>query len=187
MPWRRHILPKGLPLALAGSIASLVWLFAATPQQQNRAHPNAKPAEDYFGEHVRIREYDNQGQLAQLIASPSVRHLSNGDQLLLDAPTATLFIDGKPGWTLKAGSGRMNEGGENLWLENEVQATKLADSSTLRTHSLRVEPQRKYAETDDAVMISAPQGTTESQGMRAFLDRDTVQLKSRVKGRYEAQ
>lgn len=186
MAGRGPTLPNGLPLALISGALALGILFAADPQQHERPANSARPASDYYGEQVHILDYDRQGELAQRINSPSIQHLTSDDLLHLTQPSGQLLRPGQPDWTLRADTGRLDEKGAMLWLEGNVEAARKDGSTRLQTATLRVEPQRKYAETDDAVIISAPQGRTESQGMRAFLDRDTVELKSRVKGRYEA-
>jgi lipopolysaccharide export system protein LptC len=42
------------------------------------------------------------------------------------------------------------------------------------------------AYTDEPVTINSPQGVTESVGLHAVLDDETINLHSRVKGQYDA-
>ena len=47
MAWRRHLLPKGLPLALAGGAIAAAVLLGVDSQQQARTQPPAAPLPSY--------------------------------------------------------------------------------------------------------------------------------------------
>lgn len=187
MAWRRHLLPKGLPLALAGGAIAAAVLLGVDSQQQARTQPPAAPPlVDYRGSEVQISEYDGSGALSQRLRSPQVEHRTGDDRLYMQSPASEMFEAGRRSWTLQADRGDMDAAGKELLLYDNVRARKLDDDSTIDTTRLRIEPDRKYAETDEPVIIVSPQGRTQAKGMRAFLDRDLVQLKSKVKGLYEA-
>ncbi|MGS2717707.1 LPS export ABC transporter periplasmic protein LptC [Eionea flava] len=63
--------------------------------------------------------------------------------------------------------------------------TQNAPATTIETETLLLKPNEQYAETDKPVIIKNASGVTTSTGMTVSLDKNTIELLSNVRSRYE--
>ena len=77
----------------------------------------------------------------------------------------------------------MLHGEVEIWREGDEGQRTLE----ILTRELRVLPQEKYAETDEAATINSPTSVTTSIGLRANFAHDRLELLERVRSRHEME
>lgn len=143
-----------------------------------------------------LREYSPTGTLRNTLATRSAEYfqinpqqMGPQDYTLLEHPRMIFSSQsGASPWHLTAEQGRINQNGEQVTLQNNVQAQQQSATQgliELLTSELHLHTVRQYAETDKAVKMRAQQGQLDTLGMKAFLSEDRIELLSEVRGIYE--
>lgn len=170
-------------LKYSGSVEELI-----DPAQDKKAFPHA------FMTDIEIREFAIDGSLRFQLKTPLIRHFQTGDKAsaadytLFDKPQMLFSGDGeKPAWHITAESGRNDTNGELFTLSNEVlaqQASQTQGTITISTSEMRLNTREQFAETDKAVTMRSAKTHLETQGLRAYLKQDQIELISNVTGTY---
>lgn len=185
----------------------LVWLGAAllialaaiwdfSPEDLMRDDP---ADEEQFPEAYLIdsetRRFDAEGRLHYHLTSERADQFqylpdqtSDLDYSLIVQPQMSMYGETDDPWHLRADMGQSNAEGDRIELWDNVRAWQDTEAgrSELTTPALVIFPARQFAETDKAVKMRSPQGVTDAVGMRADLERDTIELLSEVRGTYES-
>ncbi|MBL8259731.1 MAG: LPS export ABC transporter periplasmic protein LptC [Candidatus Competibacteraceae bacterium] len=92
-------------------------------------------------------------------------------------------------WRLQAERGWVAADQKTIRLEGAVVMTRAADSGKtpveVTTRDLLVRPGERYAETAAPARAVTPGGELRAVGVRAYLDREQLELLSEVRGHYE--
>lgn len=186
------------PLAIIALTILLLMFWDTPPQNFLNPEPEIQAKAKYPAnilQNTVNREYDEQGQLKSVFEAKESRYFqvnrkrrTHKDYAELTEPTLTLHSADAPPWRITADEGRAEKNGDIIHLWGKVhiwQKDKLGQISELTTPYLTVKPKRQYAETDKPVMIVSAGSTTKAVGMKAFLQRDKIQLLSKVRGIHE--
>lgn len=185
-----------LAFALIGLAAILLVVFLnpyPSPSDQATVEDMAIVEEAMKG--VCAHRFDKNGKLIQVVEMDSWLHHKGQTMTQMFAPHLTMHQKNGTSLTVFGlkGEGYQNKMGtqiDKLKLTEEVsvkQVNPKTDSSwELKTASLVFFPKEPNpsAETDDKVTVYAPGLTIEGQGMRADLNRETVELLNQVKTFY---
>lgn len=92
-------------------------------------------------------------------------------------------------WRLQADQGWVAADQKSMRLEGAVVMTRAADSGEppveITTRDLLIRPADRYAETAAPARAVTPGGELRAVGVRAWLDREQLELLSEVRGHYE--
>jgi lipopolysaccharide export system protein LptC len=144
---------------------------------------------------IETTEFDTSGEMRYKLTTPAARFYQLDpttpgpqDYTLIDHPRILFYAEGDTSpWYLSAVKGRTDASGERVHLSTDVEAqqdSKRHGLIRVTTSELLVHPAQQYAETDKAVKMRARQNEIETQGMRAYLDEDRIELLSQVRGTY---
>ncbi|HSW71427.1 MAG TPA: LPS export ABC transporter periplasmic protein LptC [Gammaproteobacteria bacterium] len=151
---------------------------------------------DAFMEEIVATIIDKQGKPSLKIVSPKMIHYLENDSTEISKPLLTLYRNArqpkatKP-WQLSADHARALEGIHQILLwENVVihhPEDEQDEKTTLLTPTLRVYPDKQFAETADPVTIMQPNTKIHAIGMNADLASGAVKLLSQTRGEYSVQ
>jgi lipopolysaccharide export system protein LptC len=144
---------------------------------------------------IETTEFDTSGKMRYKMTTPAARFYQLDpttpgpqDYTLIDHPRILFYAEGDTSpWYLSAVKGHTDASGERVRLTTDVEAQQDSNRHGLirvTTSELLVLPAQQYAETDKAVKMRARQNEIETQGMRAYLDEDRIELLSQVRGTY---
>lgn len=187
MPWR-GVLPV---LVIALAALSSWWLYHQVVQDRTRTDGSQRQDPDGFADDIDLSSLDAAGRLTNRLWAKRMLHYPHDDSTTLDAPYLELYRPDEPPWQVRAREGRIASGGVEILLEGDVDIQR-AGTAALRpahftTDSLRVFPEREYAETDAPVTYRSTGLVVRSLGMRAHLDRGQVELPARVRATHQPQ
>lgn len=153
---------------------------------------------DSYLTHSLTTQYNLQGIVANIITADRTDYYeSNRDNphnyALLKQPKIIIY-DNKPPknqpWHASSNHARSTNNNEEFLLSGDVVLTqKTSDqksATTITSEQLLIKPNQKYAETNKPVMIKTPSGVTSSVGLKMSLDKETIELLSNVRSRYES-
>ena len=172
-----------LPALLTAAVLVL-WLPGERPPTTQQPRPPSDA--DYYMERFQLLQSDAQGRARHWLRAV---HLAQyGDITHLRQPELVLRGDeGAVPWRLRADTGRLEQE-SRVFLQGEVQIQRLntGERPGLRilTPSLRLDLERKIAETAQAVTVLAPQGQLQARGLRLSLQEQRLQLLAQVRGTY---
>jgi lipopolysaccharide export system protein LptC len=143
---------------------------------------------DSFVSGMHLDIMDASGQLRYRITAEGMTHYPNSDLLKLQRPLIDLQQRNGNTWRISAETGETTDSGDLVRLLGEVDIHRSGVSGPLqvRTRDLLVKPEQAYATTDSAATITVPGHRVDSVGLEADLDANTLELRSRVRGRINA-
>lgn len=144
---------------------------------------------DFYMEGAEISQFDHLGELRYRMRADRVSHYTARNITELVAPHLILFEDPSP-WEVSSVAGTIHHevGAETgsrevVELVDDVKLERRSSESDfieVTTSALTLYPDRKYAETDQAVMIETHTGRTTAHGLRADLQTGQLTLYSGV-------
>jgi lipopolysaccharide export system protein LptC len=182
---KQILLQRFLLLVLIGFIGWMILqrTFSPTSQTPHNTHDPAS-----FVEGVTVVQMDQFGNVADEFHAPMMWHYSDDNTTDIDSPEITLYKDNQPPWKITAVRGRVNGNNKSVLLWDNVEASQAASphmpSTRILTTAITVYPQRKYAETDQVVTALQPGAMMKSLGLRADMQRGTIELLAHVRGTY---
>ena len=138
--------------------------------------------------HVKVRQFNQQGTLTNLLTTPLMQHIQNGGIDLLQNPHVIVNQEEQPPWDIKARSAKSLENGKRITFMGDVvvhqkKGDKIPES-TLKTEEITYFPQEKKASTNMLVTYEQPGNIIQSMGMNAYLDEKRVELLHHARGSY---
>lgn len=142
-----------------------------------------------------ITIFATNGFVKEKLSTNHWAYLPATERSLLTLPHLTVYkpdgitwcINAKEGWTKQPTLGTI----EQIELQNEVVIERLATANVLpiklESNQIKYSPKKQFAENDQLVKITKPGLTITGVGLRAFLDRNFVELLQNVKAHYISQ
>lgn len=164
-----------------------LWLFlhdsAEPPQQTTELRRTSDMAMTDFTMTI----MDLNGEPERVIRGDEMAHYPDDDSTEIINPITAFLEPGQDNWEITANHGYTEgEGDEILLTGNVIITNKNNPAFNMLTEKLTLHTGDNTAYTDAAVTIHSPQGVTDSVGLHAVLDEETINLHSRVKGQYDA-
>lgn len=180
-------LPLYARIGLLLTAAVSLWLFLQDDSEPIQRSSEGGRSSDYAMTDFTMTIMDINGVPARQIKGDHLAHYPKGDRTEITNPTAEFLKPGQDTWIITSNKGRTKGKADTILLTGNViisnkhdpEFNMLTDKLTLNTHL-------STAYTEEPVTIHSPQGVTESVGLHAALDEETINLHSRVKGQYDA-
>ncbi len=175
-----------LPLLLL--LAATWWLnkqVQPLPQTQSQQRHDI----DYSVDNFSAVTLSTQGQPRFTLAAERLWHYPDDDNTHLQMPRITSLYPNRPPVFTTAQTGTISSKGDDVYLYDEVRVLRPAsddlDEQRFATDYLHVIPDRDWAETDQAVVMTSRFNTIRAVGMELDNKARTAKLLSRVRATHE--
>jgi lipopolysaccharide export system protein LptC len=175
------IRPTGwLPLAALALLVGLTtWLNQLVQAPLARADGSTRHDPDLIVESFNARKLGADGRLLYTLVAKKMVHYPDDDSALLESLTLEAFEPRQPKMTITADHGRLEQGGERVWIEGNVVIVREADARTeagrLMTDNLLVLPDEGIARTSSEVRMQSASARAVAAGLE--LDNRSRTLK----------
>jgi len=183
---------SGKQTALLAGLLLIVFVTGWLLQRQDSGAERADAARqgpDLFIEDMDLKVTSATGVLHYQVTATKTYHYPEDDHFELEEPFMELIQPGSV-WHIRSERGHISGGGETLHLLGRADIQRLAgpDTHPLRilTSDLLVKPEEETAETDNMATITSEGLRVEAVGLRADFGQDQLELRSRVRGRFDA-
>lgn len=150
-------------------------------------HANAALPDAYM-EDVVATIMNKSGKPTLKIETPRMIHFANNNTTDITKPHITVYRDSPVPWYINSDYAKATNGIDQIILWSNVVMNHPSDTTnpltTMKTHSLTIFPDKKIAQTPDAVTITQPDMTVHAVGMFANFQDGTVKLLSQTVGEY---
>ena len=142
---------------------------------------------DLYMEDAIITQYQGDGTLKYELVSTRIRHFEDRNLTRLDTPDLQMHQTDNPPWSARADEGEIKYQAtsedtqeEVVYLRHNVFLEQARGERfiSMSSEDLTIYPERRYAETDQAVMIDTNAGRTKAVGLAADLERSVLHLAS---------
>lgn len=155
---------------------------AATPANQD--------AIDFYALGSRTLQFQPDGKLHYEMTATRLEHFKESDVSMLSEPLMHLYRGTELPWNIRSERGEVAPGGKEVELIDAVRVERTdakGRPTILTTSRLTLFPDKKYAQTQQAVRIDAANGVTTATGMKAYLNDSRMILQSNVRGQHEVR
>jgi len=169
------------------SLAVFAWLIAFDTQPPDEAPQRADAtAPDLYMQQAAVTQYADAGDVRYELRAIEIRHFESERITELTSPTLTLNRAPQSAWIASARHGTIEEAdaatgsAEVVTLRGDVRLSQ-ADSTQhleLTCSELEIYPERRFARTDQPVIITATSGRTTAAGLSGDLDTGLLKLTS---------
>lgn len=171
-------------LVLLPLTAISFWVLYQLEGERERAGQAQKAVPDYTMTDLDSLNMNAQGKPETRLTADFMAHYESKNETELTQPKLEMFRAGEPplyvtadqGWVTSGNEVILLRGNVRFWEPNEKGETILE----VTTSEARVYPERDYAETDKAATLKTPDTSTDSIGMKAYLQEDRIEMLSRV-------
>jgi lipopolysaccharide export system protein LptC len=178
-----------LVLLLLSMLAIASWWARVEPEMRSRSRAqNGSP--DYFANGIEVMSTNQQGRLRHRLRAQRLEHYLDEQGTWLLEPRLSVYEGDTPPWEIVSERGKVSPGGKLVVLEGDVTITREEAPGTrgvrILTKDLVVQPDTRYAETDQHVEIFRQDDWMESDGAQVwFTEPGRIKFLSNVRGRYE--
>ncbi len=159
-------------------------------QEQETENSIAEPKGrtiDYAMANFKMTVMDESGQPSRIIEGTDLSHFPDDDSTEITDAVAYFLAPEKDTWLVKSNTAFTQGKGETIDLDGNVIITRQSNNEIeLRTEQLTLDTVNDTAYTDQPVTIRTPYGDTDSVGLHAALQDETINLHSKVRGQYDA-
>ena len=184
MSGRQIILYAMLLLLVTGSSWFLVTHESSLPRETTSA-----TGPDAFVTDMDLKVMDEQGQLEYRIKARHMMHYPNDERFNLEQPDIRIRQANGDIWFINSEHGTTTEDADIIWLTGAVDIKRPSTATSSRLHivtsDLLVIPDDEVAETENEATITSDEFQINAVGMKADFSKDTLELRSRVRGRYD--
>ena len=178
-----------LPLTVLGLLVGLtLWLNQLVQPQAARADGSTRHDPDLMVENFKARKLDPDGSVRYTLVARKMVHYPDDDSAHLDTVKLEAFEPKQPKMTATAARGRLEQGGDRVWIEGDVVLVREADAKAalarLNTETLLVLPDEGIARTSSDVTLTSAQGIAHAKGMVLDNNARTIKL-DRVRAVYK--
>ena len=175
-----------LPLLLM--LAATYWLNLQV-QPLPQAESQKRHDVDYYLDNFTATTLNLEGQPRFVLTAERLWHYPDDDTTHLQMPHLTSLYPDRPPINTTALTGMLSSKGEDVYLYDEVRVVRPATGELLEqdfaTDYLHVIPDRDWAETDQAVVMSNKFNVIHAVGMQLDNKAGTARLLSRVRATHE--
>ncbi|KTD68835.1 MULTISPECIES: LPS export ABC transporter periplasmic protein LptC [Legionella] len=137
---------------------------------------------------VTVRQFNQQGTLANILSAPTMQHIQKGNVYLFENPHIIVSQEEQAPWDISSKKAKSFEGGQRITFTGNVivrqQTGNKSQESTLKTEEVTYFPKEKKASSDMLVTYEQPGNIIQSTGMNAYLDEKRVELLHQARGSY---
>jgi lipopolysaccharide export system protein LptC len=170
-----------LPLAALALLVGLtLWLNQLVQPQGARGDASKRHDPDVVVQTFNARKLDEQGLVRYTLVARKMVHYPDDDSALLDAVTIEAFEPKQPKMTITADHGRLEQGGDRVWIEGNVVIVREGDAkigqSRLYTEKMLVLPDEGIARSAAPVRIEGPDGVSHAASLELNNKTRTLEL-----------
>src|SRR5687767_13275259 len=170
-----------LPLAALALLVGLsLWLNQLVQAPAVRADGKLRHDPDLMVENFNASKLGTDGRVLYTLDARKMVHYPDDDSALLETVKLQSFEPRQPTMTATADHGRLEQGGERVWIEGNVVVVRDADargeSARLTTDKLLVLPDSGIARTSSPVTLHSPSGRVDAAGMEIDNRARTLRL-----------
>ena len=172
---------------LALAIVTGYWQMSSAPPEPLEQRADEP---DLYMQDATITQYGADGAAQYRLDSSSIRHFERDNLTRLTAPRFELYRSTGQPWLVRSDHGYIRyrreasevhevRTEEVVYLRDHVLLERHADDGTfvtLETEALYIYPDRRFAETDQPVMIDTNSGRTSAVGLEGDLGRGLLKL-----------
>ena len=178
-----------LPLAvLALLVALTLWLNQLVQGPAARADGSLRHDPDLVVDNFNARKLGDDGRVVYTLTARKMVHYPDDDSALLESVTLEAFEPRQPRMTVTADHGRLEQGGDRVWIEGNVVVLRAADARSgaarLTTDKLLVLPDEGIARTSSEVVLESPMGRAQGTGLEIDNRARTLKLE-KVRATYK--
>lgn len=173
-----------LPLALLS-----LWLISGhdEPSPSQTGPAQVHRTSDYGMTDFTMTIMNKLGQPARVISGAEMAHYPEDDSTEVLNQVSQFIDQENDTWLVISDKGTTQGQAEDIVLTGNVIITRENNNEIeLRTDILHIDTAHNTAYTDSAVTLKSPNGVTDSVGLHAALDDETINLHSKVRGHYDA-
>lgn len=179
-----------LPLAVLSLLVALtMWLNTLVQAPAARADGALRHDPDLMVESFNARKLAQDGSVQYTLVAKKMVHYPDDDSALLESLTLEAFEPRQPKMTVTADHGRLEQGGDRVWIEGNVVIVREADAKTEKTRvttdNLLVLPDEGKASTKSEVRLESASARAVAQGLELDNRTRTLELE-RVRATYKA-
>jgi lipopolysaccharide export system protein LptC len=176
-----------LPLAALALLVGLtLWLNQLVQPAGSRGDASKRHDPDVMVENFKARKLDEQGLVRYTLVARKMVHYPDDDSALLETVRLEAFEPRQPKMTITADHGKLEQGGDRVWIEGNVVIVREADAqsgrATLTTAKMLVLPDEGIARSASDVYMESPDGVSHAAGLELNNKTRTLQLQ-RVQAR----
>lgn len=143
---------------------------------------------DAIMEDVNATIFNKQGKPSLKIISPSMIHYVENNVTEITTPKITIFREPAALWHIDSNNAQAFNGLDKIIFRDHVvvrhQDNPAQDETTMYTCSLTVYPDKKTAETSEAVSLIQPTAKISATGMLADMNEGTIKFLSQAREEY---
>ena len=178
-----------LPLAVMMMLVGLTfWLNQLVQAPQHRPDGSTRHDPDLMVDKFNATKLGEDGRVLYTLAATKMVHYPDDDSAHLEAVTLEAFEPRQPPLTVTAERGRLEQGGDRVWIEGNVVVVRQGDGriepARLTTDQLLVLPDAGLARTSSAVTLDSPSGHAVAAGLEMDNRARTMKL-DRVHATYK--
>ncbi|WP_455202887.1 LPS export ABC transporter periplasmic protein LptC [Kaarinaea lacus] len=175
--------------ALLITLAALSWWYVRSLDKDlTKKTEVSAQGPDFYMRDVLSTVMDDKGMPKHQLHTQYLAHYPEENRTDLRTPHLTLYQPNGNIWTIRSEKGEVFQETEEIYLLGEViieqPGAEEQRAIKIVTKDVMVDPNAQTAETQMPVAISHIDGNVNAVGMRANLKKQTVMLKSEVRGTY---
>ena len=178
-----------LPIApMLGLLAMSYWLNQQAQPGQSKQDSGVRHAPDAVMENFSALNLNEQGTPRFIMAAKKFQHFPDNDSTLLEVPRFVMLSEAQPAIHIIAQQGIIATKANEVFLHKDVEILREASSAqeelTLHTEYLHLIPDKDWADTDQAVILSDAHQTVNAVGLEMNNKERTLKLLSHVRSVY---
>jgi lipopolysaccharide export system protein LptC len=175
-----------LPLLL---LLAATWWLNQQVQPLPQIESQQRHDVDYYVDNFSAVTLNNEGQPRFILAAEKLWHYPDDDTTHLQMPHLTSLYPDRPPTVTTARTGMLSSKGEDVFLYDEVRIVRPATADFIEqdfaTDYLHVVPDRDWAETNQAVVMTNKYNVIRAVGMELDNKVRTAKLLSQVRATHE--
>ena len=180
-------LPLYARIGLLLLVGVSLWLILSDSSEPPQPGNEVRRTSDYSMTDFTMTIMDANGEPARIVKGDEMSHYAHDDSTEIINPITEFLEPGQSTWVVTSEHGHTQGKADTILLTGNVIISNKDDPEfNMLTERLTLDTAYNTAFTEEPVMIRSPQGVTESVGLHAALDDETINLHSRVKGQYDA-
>lgn len=178
-----------LPLAVLGLLVGLtLWLNTLVQPTGSRADGTLRHDPDLIVENFKARKLGEDGRVLYTLDARKMVHYPDDDSSLLETLNLDAYKPRQPRVNITAEKGRLEKGGDSVFLEGNVvvkrDAAERMEPLTILTDRLHVLPDEGIARTTSEVVMESPSSRSTAAGLELNNTERTLKL-DRVRSTYK--
>lgn len=169
-----------LLLVALGGVLSVIEQRGSAPPGPVPEGETGEP--DYYLEDAELTRFDSSGQPYQRLATPRLEHTPGDDVTRLDAPDGRL-IDAKGRvWFATADKGRLDTGGNPLFLTGDAQLQSPGEGWRINSQTLVYDADQRHAWSDSEAVLHKHRQRVSGERFDAWIDTGRMRVTGDVHG-----